>query len=38
MDSSGSRTPEGSPVFDNLDFDLVVKVVSHTILSTWPAE
>lgn len=27
------RAPDGSPVFDTLDIDLLVKVLSHTVFS-----
>jgi len=33
MESPNSRSPDGSPIFDTLDVDLVVKVLAHTAFS-----
>jgi len=33
MSDLASRQPDGSPVFDTLDVDLVIKVLSNTALS-----
>lgn len=30
-----SREPDGSPIFDNIDIDMFVKVLAHTAFSAW---
>lgn len=36
MDEPNSRSPDGTPIFDTLDLDLVVKVLAHTAFSEFP--
>lgn len=36
MEGPNSRSPDGMPIFDTLDLDLVVKVLAHTAFSEFP--